>query len=68
MNKINEIVKKFKEIGFETESDRENFSKNLNFDFEYNAPEINCVQNTFLDDSTITNLKTDELCPIGTKS
>ncbi|HBG79833.1 MAG TPA: hypothetical protein DDW74_03795 [Porphyromonadaceae bacterium] len=68
MDKIYEIAKKFKEIGFETEFDRENFSKNLNFDFEYNAPKTNCVQNTFMDDSTISNLKTDELCPIGTKS
>jgi hypothetical protein len=68
MNNINEIEKKFREIGFKTKSDRKSFSKDLNFDFEYKTPEGYCIHNTYMDDSTIANRKNDELCPTGTKS
>lgn len=67
MDNINKIEKKFEEIGFKTKTDRKNFSKDLSFDFEYKAPEGDCIQNTYMDDSTISNLKNDELCPTGTR-
>ena len=67
MDNIREIEQKFKEIGLESESERDAFSKNLLFNFDFKENEIKCIQNTLMDDSTISNLKTDAICPTGTK-
>lgn len=68
MANLGEIKNKFKEIGLETESERETFTKALLFNFEYKNSEYTCIQNTFMDDSTIDNLKSEDICPTGTKS
>lgn len=67
MDDIQEIEQKFKEIGLETESERDAFFKNLLYEFDYKGDELISIQNTLMDDSTISNLKTDEICPTGTK-
>ena len=67
MDNIKEIEQKFKEIGLETESERDTFNKNLLYEFDYKGDELICIQNTLIDDSTISNFKNDEICQTGTK-
>ena len=47
MSRQKEIVKEFKEIGFETKSEREDFLKSISFEFNYDT-KLNPCSNQFI--------------------